>query len=202
MINNPISYLFAYYTRRGYPLSPAWESGLRTPWLISIDRLRGIQLTLSRLVRYTFHYSLDILQFKRPPFLADWQDQLCILASVVFSKSSFQNHQLSADRGYLVVLKLSSAMTLLNSTNKQGGLHVSVALLFVIIKFNLLLRKDLTVLTCPTVKPAWQIKTKKLSKVSNLNNTVVLFPWISSSGLVWLNNLVILCFSSPKITHR
>ena len=26
-------------------------------------------------------------------------------------------------------------------------------------------------------------------------------PWISSSGLVWLNNLVKLCFSSPKITH-
>ena len=26
-------------------------------------------------------------------------------------------------------------------------------------------------------------------------------PWISSSGLVWLNKLVKLCFSSPEITH-
>ena len=32
-------------------------------------------------------------------------------------------------------------------------------------------------------------------------NIHLMDPWISSSGLVWLNNLVKLCFSSPKITH-
>ena len=32
-------------------------------------------------------------------------------------------------------------------------------------------------------------------------NSDIFNSWISSSGLVWLNDLVKLCFSSPKITH-
>ena len=43
---------------------------------------------------------------------------------------------------------------------------------------------------CPWKRGPWKILTN-----------MMLHPWISSSGLVWLNNLVKLCFSSPKITH-